>query len=55
MTLRENIASIRNGHIEPVYFLNGDDYFLQTFFIEEIIKELSSDQLIEKNFFSGES
>ena len=24
MTLRENIASIRNGHIEPVYFLNGE-------------------------------
>lgn len=55
MTLRENITSIRNGHLQAVYFLNGDDYFLQSLFIEEIIKELSSDQLIEKNFFSGES
>ncbi|MBF89947.1 MAG: DNA polymerase III subunit delta [Candidatus Marinimicrobia bacterium] len=54
MNFKEVIINIRNGHISPVYFLSGDDYFLQSIFIDEITKALSSSLPFEKNLVSGE-
>lgn len=30
--LRKSIDEIKAGQIDPVYFLYGDDFFLQSFF-----------------------
>ena len=48
MRLREAIREIKKGVINPVYFLKGDDHFLQNFFINELEKELFADQSINK-------
>ena len=48
MRLREAIREIKKIIINPVYFLNGNDHFLQNFFINELEKELFSDQSINK-------
>ncbi|MEE2877071.1 MAG: DNA polymerase III subunit delta [Candidatus Neomarinimicrobiota bacterium] len=47
--------SVRNGCLTSVYFLNGDDYYLQTLFVDEVVKALSSDESVEKHFISAES
>ena len=44
MRLREAINDIKKGVIHPVYFLKGDDHFLQNFFINKLEKELFVDQ-----------
>ncbi len=48
--LRKTIDEIRAGQIDPVYFLNGDDFFLQNLFMEEIEKSLSKEEAVEKVF-----
>lgn len=39
-SLIEATGTVKSGKIEPVYFLNGDDFFLQHFFIDEVEKGL---------------
>ncbi|MDP6457091.1 MAG: DNA polymerase III subunit delta [Candidatus Marinimicrobia bacterium] len=48
--LRKTIDKIRAGQVDPVYFLNGDDFFLQSIFIEEIERSLGKDETVEKSF-----
>ena len=45
MDLKTALRRIQNGEIDPVYLLNGDDYYLQQFFIKQV----------EKSFFQEES
>ncbi|MCH8068450.1 MAG: DNA polymerase III subunit delta [Candidatus Marinimicrobia bacterium] len=51
---KETIRKIRQTNIEPVYFLNGDDYYLQMFFIHEVEKYLSKKQKVERIFLIPE-
>ena len=44
MKLREAINDIKTGVVHPVYFLKGNDHFLQNFFIDELAKNLFEDQ-----------
>ena len=53
--LRETFEALRNGRLTPAYFLNGDDYYLQSLFVNEVMKALSSDESAEKHFISAES
>ena len=46
---------MRGGKIEPVYFLNGNDYFLQSLFVDEVMVALTKDEAPEKSYFSAES
>lgn len=54
-SLRTAVDQLREGTVEPVYFLNGDDYFLQTLFVDEVTKALATDQPPEKSFLATES
>ena len=40
MKLREAINDIKTGVVHPVYFLKGNDHFLQNFLIDELAKEI---------------
>lgn len=44
MKLREAINDIKTGVVHPVYFLKGNDHFLQNFFIDELAKNLFDNQ-----------
>ena len=46
---------MRGGKLEPVYFLNGNDYFLQSLFVDEVMAALTKDEAPEKSYFSAES
>ncbi|MBH31983.1 MAG: DNA polymerase III subunit delta [Candidatus Marinimicrobia bacterium] len=56
VSLRETFDSLRNRELSSAYFLNGDDYYLQSLFVDELMKALSSDgSAVEKHFVSAES
>jgi len=55
VSLRETFDSLRNGELSSAYFLNGEDYYLQSLFVEEVMKALSSNGSVEKHFISAES
>ena len=44
----EAIPSIRSGKIAPVYLLNGNDFFLQKYFVDEVDSVLSKNGQFEK-------
>ena len=44
MKLREAINDIKTGVVHPVYFLKGNDHFLQNFLIDELAKEIFDNQ-----------
>ena len=44
MKLREAINDIKTGVVHPVYFLKGNDHFLQNFLIDELAKEIFVNQ-----------
>jgi len=44
----EAIPSIKSGKIEPVYLLNGNDFFLQKYVVDELESVLSKNGQIEK-------
>ncbi|MEE9166291.1 MAG: DNA polymerase III subunit delta [Candidatus Neomarinimicrobiota bacterium] len=46
--LIEAVKTVKSGRIDPVYFLNGDDFFLQHFFIQELEKTLKKESDPEK-------
>ncbi len=50
MKIREALNDARKGVVYPVYFLKGNDHFLQTFFIKKIATEFFKDNPIIKNF-----
>ena len=54
-SLRKTVDEMREGNVEPVYFLNGDDYFLQSLFVDEVMVALTKDEPPEKIYFSAES
>ena len=54
-SLKERVDAVRNGRLSPAYFLNGDDYYLQTLFVDDVMKALSSNGPAEKDFISAES
>lgn len=47
--LRSEISDIRKGKIRPVYFLAGDDFFLQDYLIGEIEKALRLKGEVERS------
>ena len=42
------IQLIKDGNIEPLYFLIGEDQFLQKFFVDQLEIELSKIEVIDK-------
>ena len=54
-SLRHTVDEMRRGKVEPVYFLNGNDYFLQSLFVDEVMVALTKDEAPEKSYFSAES
>jgi len=53
--LRETFDAVRNGRLSSAYFLNGDDYYIQSLFVDDVMKALSSNGSAEKYFISTES
>lgn len=52
---RETVNSIQAGKIDQVYFLNGDDFFLQNYFIKEVEKALAKTAQPERIFLVPEA
>ena len=50
--LKNAIRSVQNNNIKPIYFLRGDDHFLQNFFIEKICTSLFKGEKINKSFLT---
>ena len=48
MKIKEAIASLKKDMIYPIYSLNGNDHFLQNFFIEKLSEEYFGSSKIEK-------
>ena len=46
------IRLIQNNDILPVYYLKGEDQFLQTFFIEKLCDSIFSDNRVDKNLLT---
>lgn len=46
------IRLIQNNDILPVYYLKGEDQFLQTFFIEKLCDSIFSDNIVDKNLLT---
>ena len=55
VSFRETIISIRDKIIDPIYFLNGDDHYIQALFVEELMTSMSFDETVEKHFIAAES
>ena len=47
--LKNAIRSVQDSNIKPVYFLKGDDHFLQNFFIEKICNSLFKADKVNKS------
>lgn len=52
--IQETVRSVRSGVLDPVYFLNGDDFFLQTYFIEAVENAMSKIATPERIFLVPE-
>ena len=50
--LKNAIRSIQANNIKPVYYLKGDDHFLQNFFIEKLCNSIFIEEKINKNFLT---
>ncbi len=50
--LKHAIRSVQNNNIKPIYFLKGDDHFLQNFFIEKVCHTIFKGKKINKNFLT---
>ena len=50
--LKNAIRAVQNNNIKPVYFLKGDDHFLQNFFIEKICNSIFLEEKINKSFLT---
>ena len=48
MKIKEAIAVLKKDTIYPIYFLKGNDHFLQNFFIEKLSEEYFGSSKIEK-------
>ena len=48
MKIKEAISSIKKDMIYPIYSLNGNDHFLQNFFIKKLSEEYFGLSKIEK-------
>ena len=48
MKIKEAIAGLKKDMIYPIYFLKGNDHFLQNFFIERLSEEYFGSSKIEK-------
>ena len=51
LTIRNAVIDIRNGKKSPLYIFNGNDYYLQSLIIEELINFSKNQGEIEKTFF----
>ena len=50
--LKNAIRSIQANNIKPVYYLKGDDHFLQNFFIEKLCNSIFIEEKINKSFLT---
>ena len=50
--LKNAIRSLQNNNIKSIYYLKGDDHFLQNFFIEKICNSIFSAEKINKSFLT---
>ena len=50
--LKSAIRSVQNNNIKQIYFLKGDDHFLQNFFIEKICNSLFIEEKFNKSFLT---
>jgi len=54
-TIRNAVKDIRKGEKSSLYILNGNDYYLQSIIIDELINYYKKNGIIEKKFFSSNS
>ena len=50
--LKKTLSKINNGLIDKIYFLKGEDQFLQNFFIDKLFLNIFSDTKGFKKFFT---
>ena len=50
--LKKTISKINNGVIDKIYFLKGEDQFLQNFIIDKLFSNIFSDTQGFKKFFT---
>ena len=50
--LKNAIRSVLDNNIKPLYYLKGDDHFLQNFFIEKICNTIFLEEKINKSFLT---
>jgi len=50
--LKKTLSEINNGIIDKIYFLKGEDQFLQKFFIDKLFANIFSDSQGFKRFFT---
>ena len=50
--LKNTLSKINNGIIDKIYFLKGEDQFLQNFFIDKLFLNIFSDTQGHKKFFT---
>ncbi|MFQ6606596.1 MAG: DNA polymerase III subunit delta [Fidelibacterota bacterium] len=51
---RPAIRRIQDGSVEPVVFLKGNDYYLQSFFIDRLAEQVFPDKPVEKTILLPE-
>ena len=54
-TIRNAVKDIRKGLKTSLYILNGNDYYLQSIIIDELINYYTKSGVVEKKFFSSDS
>ena len=52
MKIKDAIRKINHGTLDPVYFLKGDDQFLQSFFIENLSKKYFINNELNKTWLT---
>ena len=55
ITIRNAVIDIRNGKKSPLYIFNGNDYYLQSLLIDELVNFSTNHGATEKTFFSSDS
>jgi len=50
MKIKEALNSLRNGVLYPVYYLKGNDHYLQNFFTEKIAESFFNTDPIKRNY-----
>ncbi|MBA65192.1 MAG: DNA polymerase III subunit delta [Candidatus Marinimicrobia bacterium] len=54
MKIKEALKEVSYGNIYPIYFLKGNDYFLQNFFIDKVAAKFFGDDPVNKIFMQPE-